>query len=307
MKILKSTLAVFAILLIAGQVNAGSDIGGGTLNEFGVEYPTQSSEDSYYCDYSYDTLDIAMSTALNQARTDFGRARNTIRRGIQSAIVGFNKWGKNYKPLTKDALVRALELDRIFNDSCGEKVEFCQADRRALRFVYGYLQHVKERIVPLDRDYYMPLNSYQRPYTSVDGSQYDDGRTYAGGNLYGGGGLWEIFASKYKDTAIALLQVYAGQGPDYQLPEAFGNDTYELRAAVKIFNYASYDLRRDDLNRVFKCEISGLSSLAQMLSAQLNGNGPFYSKREACLEARGFADRVITTSDAYHCRMNRRN
>lgn len=275
-----------ALLLVALQTPhisfAGADIGGGTLNEFGIRYPTTTSSEEYYCEYTYDTLDVAIMKSYTASVYNLAEARRILRRGIQSSIEGFAKWGRDYKPLTRDALTRALELDRIFNNSCGSTSDICQEDRRALRFLFGYLQHVKENIVPLDSRYYIPL------MRTRSNSDYMEN-------------MWMAFASKYKDTAIALLRVYSGRGPDSELPEAFGNDIYELRAASKIFGWASYDLERDDMNRRFKCEIAGLRSKANMLKMQLQGNKVYFNDALACEDARAFARQVITNANHYQC------
>jgi hypothetical protein len=277
------------ILIMLGAMTAhageGADIGGGTIDDLEgsegqyVEAPSYDydySDPVSYCTYTASTLDAAVLNAVRQGRRqNFAGARATLIAGIQNAIRRFNRWSWDYQPLTKEALQRALELDRAFNNKCGvsrgeqaNAAAICQSDRRSLRFLIGYLQHIKNEVVPFETEYHIPYRS----------RGWDNHTDYD----------WEVFVSHYKDVATSLLEVYTGKGPDGQMPNAFGADVYELRAASKLFYWAAYDLRRDDYNRSYRCEIAGLRSMSDQLASQLAHN-TIGSNMEAVEMARDYA------------------
>jgi hypothetical protein len=281
----------------------GVDTGGGGVDAGGGTYADPSGSamsygDVYsYCPRAISILDMAMMRALNQFNKNRQHpelARATLRKGVQDALRMYTSWPHQYKPLTVEALHRALSLDVLFNNNCGsgQTPDICQSDRRALRFLFGYIQHIKQNILPLDETYYIPFHE----------------RGCFQGNCYADQDLWQAFVSHYKEAAISLLSVYVGRGPDYDQPEALGNDIFELRVASKLFAWVAYDLRRDDLNRIFRCEIGELYSASRMLSEQLHGGsdgGVFYDNRAAVLEARSVASRALHNMNGYQCYMRR--
>lgn len=285
---------ILTLLLIGlsstSYAGEGVDVGGGNIDEYegGEGYsPTYPLEYDYNDPYSYCTvtrsnLDIAIRHAVRLgARRDFAQARATLIRGIQTSLRGFSRWHYDYKPLTREALERALDLDRSFNNKCGDPQQMCQADRRSLRFLIGYLEHINNKVIPFEQDYHIPYRS-----RGWESSSYND---------------WQLFVSHYKDVAVALLQVYTGNGPDNQLPEAFGNDVYELRVAAKLFNWAAYDIRRDDMNRRYRCEISGLYGMSQEVAAQLRNGSQMGSNMEAVSQVRDFALDTLANVQSYGC------
>jgi len=246
-------------------------------------YVEMDYHDPYgYCRYATNVLDRAIVHAVRLgSRQRFAESRAVLIEGIQKSIKVYGKWSYSYKPLTKEALIRALDLDKSFNNKCGAENSTCQADRRSLRFLIGYLEHVKNTVIPFEMDYHIP---------------------YQMNGWYGNSGNnWDVFASHYKDVAVSLLEVYTGRGADRQMPETLGNDIFEIRVAAKLFGWASFDLYRDDYNRLFYCEISGLRGMAEELRDHLKGGSQFYSNGEARVAARNFATDVLSNINGYSC------
>jgi hypothetical protein len=291
---MKRTLLKVVLMLgaIHAQAGEGADIGGGDIDlglgsqsRFYDEYEgdyvdsVDYGRPESYCEYTSSSLNRAVLQAVRLGRRgNFPQARAALIGGIQNSLRQFNRWQWDYKPLTREALERALELDRSFNNNCGDSVQVCQADRRSLRFLVGYLEHIRNNVIPFETEYHIP---------------------YRRGGWERVGWDWEVFVSHYKDVAISLLQVYTGRGPDNQMPLALGNDIFELRVATKLFSWASYDLRRDDLNRSYRCEIRGLRDMSFSLADHLRNGNEYDSNRQAVEAAGDYAVDVLNNIESY--------
>lgn len=259
----------------------GADIGkGGTGGD--AQKDDLYNEDIYYaCNNATGVLKKALARALWYGQPTKQRA--ILNQGLKDAYVLVSS-DYGFSLLTKQAVLRGLEIDRTISGACRTGQEDC-LEREVRVAVLALAQSydlIINKVVPLDMDYNIPYHqkyaSHCRSYDCLPGD------------------FASRFLVRYADSAAALLDFYLGTDPRPELggrplrllPEALGSDYYELRVAERISKWAAADLNKDLFRRAFACVIADLDILSNSLERYNNGmNDEFPNSKFAVIYTRG--------------------
>lgn len=309
----KLSLATFASVVLASALafaapsnhqttnRAGGDIGSGEGDLSEASEPFNHRDLLAYCPRALAELIRNINFSMNP-NLSFNRKRALVVEGFRSALKKYATWNNDLNPLTREALRRGLAFNEFFNSSCamyspGTALQTClqNTDRNSYRLLLVFANHVINRIGPLDQYYYIPFKAHlDCEFANCNRDEWMDS-----------------FWSHYKDAAVYILQLYAGEDSRSGLPESFGHARTELRAAANILSWAGDDLANDEFRRRYACTYVDLKSAAHDLKMFLRGNvdkfgpGP-EGERFAVDYARMTVNQALDSLNENECRVYRR-
>ena len=272
---------VVAVVLATEKGLAGGNIGNGALTAQaipGCEDGTRSKEECL----SYVHNELLSGLRLVDIYLDANKpekARASLLMSIRASLRLFPKSfpeeseKKRRVPLTRQALKRTLELDRVFTIKCGENwvngdANCTKEHEIAVNFLATYTRHIISSVIPLDLGFHFPL--------------------WAGYSICWTTQWWLDFAALYREAAAAGLHMYWGHNGG-GFPNAFGLDQYEMRIAKQLFDSIVEDLNRDEFKRFFKNEILSAKVMAETLKSHIDGDQQFTNDKEAVISLRHLA------------------
>ena len=170
----------------------------------------------------------------------------------------------------------------------GEDPQSCLEleQRTALYFLGQYYNYIIQVVSELDREYYVPYMTRYGRCGRFECLPPDFGND---------------FFIAYRNSAIALLQFYNGNGVSGGMPDALAKDVYELRVAERVLGWAANDLNQDLWRRHFGCLIQELSAASQDLAAFNAGDTQrFKTSRRAVLFARSTSSGIAIDLESPH-------
>tara|TARA_B100001248_G_scaffold262641_1_gene260322 strand:+ start:5605 stop:6489 length:885 start_codon:yes stop_codon:yes gene_type:complete len=254
---MKKTSILLMALLLSPQLQAQGGYGG-VEGGNGGNYTLHASCHSYRdCYQSVERiLLLKQREALNHREVgNIPAARTALKNGLKEAVMLLRNEA-SYKPLTLTALQRGLNYNDAFKNGCQQTSEancLIRQDEVATVFLAVYYQHITERIIPLDLDYYIPYRRNRCHY-------------------YGNRNWWRAFVTDYRIAAAELLDLVTGKSINRDFPMSLYKDIYEVQVQIQTLGYVAEDLKNDDFRRYFYHPVADLLGERDYLIQTLNQN-----------------------------------